>query len=285
MESNPLSLADRRIRIQSGGISIAAKLTVLSTSAPVLILAHGFAGNMDEGGLFVGARDFFAGRGFSVLRFDFRGCGESGGDFRAVRLNDLAEDILNVVKFARSCEAVKPSAIGLVCFSLAAGVAILANPGHVGAHVFWSPAVYTDRDMAPRYRTPSIADQIARQGWFDKGGLQVGEQFLEDISGKQIERSLTRFRHPVLVVHGRNDQRIPSASSEELIRHLPRSSNLRLIPDADHSFRSQPTHREWLFSATAAWFSTRLGKVVVPPKQQALFRTEADNNPTSSQSR
>jgi len=278
MESNPLSLADREIRIPSGGVLLAAKLTALSHSAPLVILAHGFAGDMDEKGLFVGARDFFAGNGFSVLRFDFRGCGESGGDFGTVRLGDLALDLSNVIKFARSSDDMKPRTIGLVSFSLGAGIAILANPAHIGAHAFWSPAVYTDRDMAPRYRTRDIDGQIAQHGWFIKAGQRVGKQFLEDLDSKQIEHSLARFRHPALVVHGRNDERIPSRSSEDLIRSLSASSKLLLIPDADHSFRSQLGQREWLFSATAVWLDKRFRKPQVSLDQAHLFRLEAEDS-------
>jgi len=278
MESNRLSLADKNIRLSSGGISLAAKLTILARNAPLVIFAHGFAGDMDEKGLFVGARDFFAGKGFSVLRFDFRGCGGSGGDFRSIRLDDLAVDLTNVIKFVRSSNAMEPRTIGLVSFSLGAGIAILANPANIGAHVFWSPAVYTNRDMAPRYRTREIDNQIAQQGWFNKAGQKIGQQFLESLNSSRIEHSLTRFRHPTLVVHGRNDERIPPRSSETLIRSLSASSKLLLIPDADHSFRSQPSQREWLFSATAAWLDKRLRKPQVSPNQSHLFPSETEDS-------
>lgn len=281
MDNNPFSLADKKIRLSSGGVSLGAKLTILTRTSPLLIFAHGFAGDMDEKGLFVEARDFFAGNGFSVLRFDFRGCGESGGDFRTVRLGDLAADLLNVIKFARSSNDFKPRTIGLVSFSLAAGIAILANPGHIGAHAFWSPAIYTDRDMAPRYRTREIDSQIAQQGWFAKAGQQVGKQFLEDLNSKQIEHSLLRFRHPAFVVHGRDDQRIPLSSSEDLVRHLSASSKLLLIPGADHSFRSHPRQRDWLFSATAAWLDKRFRKPQVSPDQANLFRVETEGGASS----
>lgn len=281
-EHNSLAISDKRVRISSGHFSLVAKLMVLSPTAPLLILAHGFAGDMDEKGLFVGARDFFAGNGFSVLRFDFRGCGESDGDFRTVRLADLASDLQSVLRYARSCDDLRPTAIGVVCFSLAAGIAILANPGRVGGYAFWSPAVYTDRDMAPRYQAPDIADQIAQHGWFEKAGQRVGGLFLEDLGSDQIARAVACFRHPTLVVHGTADQRIPPASSEGLMRHLPAKSKLILMRGADHSFRSEPSHREWLYSATASWMSGRLKKAAVPPNQPHMFLSEENRNTDST---
>jgi len=268
-DSQPLS--DQRIEIPSGSLSLAAKLTVLSPCAPMLILAHGFAGDMDENGLFVEARDFFAGMGFSVLRFDFRGCGASDGDFRKVGLKDLACDLSSVVKYVRSQADLRPTAIGMVCFSLAAGVAILANTSRIGAYAFWSPAVYTDRDMVPRYRSREVLEQVARRGWFMKAGQRVAGAFIEELASRQIEDAIAHFRHPVFLVHGSDDQRIPSASSQKLVRHLAPTSRLILIPGADHSFRSNSQNREWVFTATATWLNKRLGKSKSTSEQTQMF--------------
>lgn len=247
-------------------------------------MAHGFAGDKDEKGLFIAARDFFAGTGFSVLRFDFRGCGESEGDFRTIRLSDLADDLISVSKFTRKCLDGKSKATGVVYFSLAAGVSVLAGGNQFGAHAFWSPAVYTGRDVALRYRTADVENQIAQNGWFEKSGLLVGKQFLDDLGSNLIENSLENFHRPALIVHGNNDQRIPVTSSEGLMRHLPASSRLIIIPDADHSFRAHPSHREWLFSATAAWLSKQLCKASKHNlgNQTRLF--EADPGAASSSS-
>lgn len=284
IESNSRFLSDKEIRIASGGLSLAAKLTVLSHAAPVVILAHGFAGDMNEQGLFVEARDFFAGAGFSVLRFDFRGCGKSDGDFRDARLSELATDLLNVIKYARSSDEMKPTSVGLVGFSLGAGIAVLANSRQVSAYAFWSPAIFTIRDMSPRYQTSEIDAQITRQGWFAKAGLRVGKHFLEDLNSKKIEGSLAHFRHPALVAHGRDDQRIPYASSRDLVAHLPISSKLILIPGADHSFRSQSTYREWLFSATTVWLRKRFWRPSTTGNQAPLFQDETKSATPSNQS-
>ncbi len=273
---------DERIRIWSGDVSLAARLTRVTPSAPLLIMAHGFAGDKDEKGLFIAARDFFAGKGFSVLRFDFRGCGESEGDFRNVRLDHLAKDLSAVIKHAH-LKYREANSIGLVSFSLAAGVAILANSDLVGAHIFWSPAIYTDRDMAIRYETDQIInDQIARNGWFEKSGLHVGKHFLDDLGSKQIEQSIPRFRRSVLIIHGMDDQRIPATSSESLMRQLSASSRLILIPKADHSFRSHPNQREWLYSATTAWLSNRIRKITHDKHFDQAHLFDSDNGSSFS---
>ena len=195
--------------------------------------------------------------------------------------DDLAIDLSSVIKHILRCKDVAPSSIGVVAFSLAAGISVLANSRHVDAYAFWSPAVYTDRDMGPRYRTPEIESQIVQQGWFSKGTLQVGRRFFDELNSRRIESSLNRFHHPALIVHGKGDDRIPFTSSEELVRCLPKSSKLQLIPGSDDSFRSQELYREWLFSATVAWFNERLRKTAAPSSQTSLFRSESHHNEAS----
>jgi len=273
-------VSDEAVRIPSDGITLAGRFTVLSPTAPAVILCHGFAGDKDEKGLFVAARDFLAGHGFSVLRFDFRGCGESEGDFRTVSLDDLASDVSNAVKYLRSCKHVAPNAIGLVGFSLAAGVALLANPRKVNAYVFWSPAIYTSRDMAPRYQTPDMLRDIGRYGCFKKSGLQVGKEFFDELNSPRIELAVPSFHRSVLIIHGTDDQRIPFTSSNKLMQHLPKSSKIALIPGADHSFRSSAIHKEWLLSATVAWLRERFSRVPARSRQKGCRRSAPDyHNP------
>jgi pimeloyl-ACP methyl ester carboxylesterase len=274
---NDFPTSEKKVRIASDGLILAGRHTILSATSPVVVLSHGFAGNKDEKGLFLDARDFFAGHGLSVLRFDFRGCGESEGDFQTVTLTDWTRDLLNVVKYLRSLnQSGATGAIGLVGFSLAAGVAVLANSKDIDGYAFWSPAVYTDRDMSPRYQIEEILQHVDNYGWFEKSGLRVGTQLLYELAGNSIQAALHSFRQPVLVVHGTDDQRIPFTSSQELTGRLHKSSKLCIIPGADHSFRSHSLHREWLLSASVAWFNKRLFKHPGSQNQSGLFGSAVD---------
>ncbi len=68
----------------SAGETVAAVLHVPeSTPAPGVIMCHGFTGHKAETHrLFVHTARDFAAHGLAVLRFDFRGSGDSAGDFR-----------------------------------------------------------------------------------------------------------------------------------------------------------------------------------------------------------
>lgn len=242
--------------IKNGLSPLAAKLNIVSRTAPLIVLVHGFAGNMDENGLFRDATIFFGSKGLSVLRFDFRGCGESPGAFRDVRLKHLKSDLKSVLQFVRSHEShVQPSSVNLIAFSLGAAVSILVNPRLSNAHIYWSPAIFTATDMYPRYQTRDVLDQIKEKGFFVKAGLEVGKDFMKDLLKNDIEFNIRNISVPVLLVHGEKDDRIPPASSRQATK-LFKSAEMRLLPDADHAFRN--ISREHLFDQTIAWLTPHL---------------------------
>jgi uncharacterized protein len=74
--------------------------TVGHGRSPCLVMCHGFTGTMDR--LFDGAEQF-CDSGFSVLVFDYRNFGESGGKPRQViSLREQRQDIAAAVAFARA---------------------------------------------------------------------------------------------------------------------------------------------------------------------------------------
>ena len=72
-----------------------------------VIMVHGFTGDKDEKGLFIEAANFLINKGYSVLRFDIRGSGESEGDFSEVGINDQKEDFLVAVDFLKKKEKIR----------------------------------------------------------------------------------------------------------------------------------------------------------------------------------
>ena len=56
---------------------------------------------------------FFNRLGLATLAYDKRGCGNSGGDWKKVDLEDLAGDALAGVKWLRAQAAIDPRKVGL----------------------------------------------------------------------------------------------------------------------------------------------------------------------------
>src|SRR5437016_4318779 len=207
-----------------------AKLNCASQDAPLVVFAHGFAGNKDEKGLFVEADHYFISHGLSTLRFDFRGCGDNEGSFSAVRFSDLEIDLHSVLKFVKKDLDFTPKAIGLVGFSLGATIAILANSKIVDAYAFWSPAIFTDVDMYPRYDTYEVRREIEQNGFFLKSGIEVGPDFLHDLKQNTVREKTKLISKAVLMLHGENDSRISASNTKKACSLFGRRPRLCIIP-------------------------------------------------------
>jgi len=245
-----------KLSVRSGTTSLAAVLTRESTAAPLVVFAHGFAGNKNENGLFVQAADYFARHGLSVLRFDFRACGENGGKFKNVRLYDLVSDLENIFLYIKSDPQLRLLPIGFVGFSLGAGIGLLSTVP-IDSYVFWSPAIYTRNDMVPRYE-----NELEEKGFIVKGNVKISKGFIDDLDSDAIPNSLCGLTTPVLLIHGSADQRIPYTSSMRALRILQASSKSKLvtIPEADHAYRANPQMRQQVFATSCDWLLSHLSR-------------------------
>jgi hypothetical protein len=89
-----------------------------------IIMMHGFGANKNGGPEWICRQ--YENWGYVALRFDYRGCGESGGERgRVIPLEEVA-DARNALTFLAARPEVDPARIALCGSSLGAGVAVYA---------------------------------------------------------------------------------------------------------------------------------------------------------------
>jgi pimeloyl-ACP methyl ester carboxylesterase len=131
-----------RVSFNSGGVELVGYLYHAAGAdgdAPCVVMGHGFSGTQDR--LFVGAQRF-AGAGYTVLTFDYRNFGESGGQPRQlVSIEGQLEDWRAAIRFARTLEGVDPERIALWGSSLGGGhvVCVAAEDPRIAAVVAQIP--------------------------------------------------------------------------------------------------------------------------------------------------
>lgn len=91
---------------------------------PAIIMMHGFGANKDGGPEWVCRQ--FESWGYVALRFDYRGCGESGGMRGNVIPMEEVADARNAVTYLAGRPEVDPDRIALCGSSLGAAVAVYA---------------------------------------------------------------------------------------------------------------------------------------------------------------
>ncbi|MFB3883424.1 MAG: alpha/beta hydrolase [Armatimonadota bacterium] len=223
-----------QVAFSSHGEQVVGLLHLPAASpAPGVAMCHGFTGHKAETHrLFVKAARDFARRGLAVLRFDFRGSGDSAGDFREMTVSREIEDAAAAMDFLVSRPEVAGDRVGILGLSLGGCVAACqaGRDPRIKALVLWAATAHPDRiaqRTAPEF---SGADVLDMNGW----GL--GRAFVDDVRGVRPLEEVARYTGPSLVVHGSNDETVPPADASDYRVALGGRCALHMVEGADHVF-------------------------------------------------
>lgn len=178
-------------------------------------------------------------RGFDVLRFDYYGTGDSGGEEDQVRVAGCRDDIRAAMEELKETSGAKSiTLIGLrLGASLAAEIAALGRKDVAGV-VLWDPAVsgaeHLDalgaewKDMAQRHHTRLGEDVDYRRG--GRFGLPMTDDLAHDINGIDLIQIAGKIPQKTLWL---STQRLQShdALRAELGRHPNGPIELEEIDD------------------------------------------------------
>ena len=255
------SFFEEKVEIESCGDNLRGIVTRPTKESPrrdFIIFLHGFAGNRDENGLFSEAAGRFAASGFSSLRFDFCGHGESSGKSIELTINREIEDFRSAVGFVRN--KFNPGSIYALGFSLGAYVALRAPEPDINGFILWSPALKPCKDMYPRYSTNLIKKEIEANGCIDKSGMRIGPRIREDLRDCEIESRFKEINQPMLIIHGTKDERISCSTSRAFYSSYSDHMDIkfRQIANAGHSYKEKKEYREAVFSNTVGWLNSQV---------------------------
>lgn len=119
---------EKNVSISSDGIELAGILHMPTDlkpgeKRPAFITTHGFGGSKIDGSMAAVAPQL-AEWGYPTVRYDSRGCGESGGERGRIIPMDQVGDLGNVVKWMARQDGVDPTKIVILGDSLGAAVSL-----------------------------------------------------------------------------------------------------------------------------------------------------------------
>ena len=221
-------------------------------------MSHGFTGDKSEWGRFDKTAEALNKVGFTVLTFDFSGCGESEND--SITVAKQVEDLHCAIDFVREKGFKK---FGLLGHSLG-GLISLKNLGRgIKALVLWAPATDPNKDIQSWYSKGRFKEMEDTGYLVKTRGMGVRRRFViekgmfDELANVNQEKLLSKVKCPVLIIHGDKDEVIPLEKSQQAMQYLPKSAKLEIIKGADHEFYEQ---LDQFVKHTVAWF-----KMVLEP--------------------
>jgi len=229
---------------------------------PGVVLCHGFTGMRIEAHfLFVKMSRALEGAGFASLRFDFRGSGESEGEFRDMTVEAEVSDALKAVDVFCKMPEVDEARVGVIGLSLGGFVAACTTgmEERVKSTVLWSAVASLSKTMGRR-----LDDEgrrlLEEQGYMDIGGHALGKGFLDRVDALDPLELIAKSSQPLLIVHGSADESVPPEQAdrfESAARHGERRVEKFIVEGADHTYATLKDEQT-VIECTVAWFQETL---------------------------
>jgi fermentation-respiration switch protein FrsA (DUF1100 family) len=210
-------------------------------SPPCIIASHGLLSSK-ESEKYIALGDRLSQDGMAMLRFDFRGIGESEGRMEDDTISRRIVDLDSAIEFIRSRRDLK-SRIGLLGSSLGGYVSLIkaSMEEKVRAIVIWATPFHLD-------------DLKSNKG--TEGHPLPEEAFFEDLPKHRLLPLLPKVSN-CLVIHGEKDELVPVDQAWEIFHNLSVPKEIRILEGADHRL-TDPAHRSRAMDLSTAWFKRSL---------------------------
>ena len=265
-------MPEQSVSLTSQGVTLAGNIHTPAgmkkgERRPAFIVLHGFGGNKDAGNVLKPAK-WFLDQGYVVMRFDFRGCGQSEGQRGNIICLDQVQNTRDAVTLLQRRPDVDPDRIALVGSSFGAAVAVYTGgvDQRVAAVISsggWgdgerkfrgqhpTPEAWTKftnmlaegkrhREatgrslMVPRYDIVPIPPHLRTH--LSKTALQefTAETAMSMMAFKADDVIANIAPRPVLLLHSSVDSVTPTEQSVEMFKRARQPCDLHLFAETDH---------------------------------------------------
>ena len=203
---------------------------------PCVIASHGLLSSKDSE-KYIALGERISGEGMAMLRFDFRGNGESGGEEEDNTISKKIADLNAAVDFMRSYSGLG-NRIGLIGSSLGGFLSLMkaSTDKEIKAVVVWATPLHLD-DLGSRK---------------DENYPLPPEAFFQDLPKHRLLPLLPKVLN-CLILHGEEDELVPLDQALGIFYNLGVPKEIHVIGGADHRL-TDPLHRQRAIQLTVDWF-------------------------------
>ena len=233
--------------------------------APVVLMCHGFAGTkVGRYRICVRMAEALTRFGIASMRIDFRGCGDSEGEFQRTTLSGQVEDAMLALNWLGEDEGIDISRLGVMGRSLGAPVAVLAASRFGGAKsmAIWS-AVFNGAPWASAWQQhlSGKGNEDLPPGTVIFQGQLASQELFAEFMALDMKKELQALdRIPLLQIHSEADEQVPMAQANEYQacrKDVHAKTEFVCLKASNHDC-SDFYEQELSIAKTAKWFASTL---------------------------
>jgi uncharacterized protein len=209
---------------------------------PCVVLSHGLISSK-ESSKYMTISERFARAGIASCRFDYHGCGESGGNIEETTLTIRLDNLNAIVDYVLCHPNIDADRIGIIgsSFGGTTGLIKSARDKRIKCVSLWATPYLLLKDGDGSIDNVFFKDNI------------YADFLTYDILSESGNVST------VLVVHGEQDETVPCLEGKKIYENLRQPKDFQIIEGGDHVF-SDPSHRERVIDLALNWFDKYLLK-------------------------
>lgn len=238
---------------------------LLQENFPAILICHGLGGHkVGRYRIYVTLASRLAQLGIGSLRIDFRGSGDSEGDFSDMTIEGEVSDALMALDYLRQQPGVDHQRIGIFGRSLGGLVAVLtaSSDQRIKTMGLWAP-IFSSRQWVEKWNllhsTPM--DLSSKQELMTVDGQIPGYDFYKQFFALNTEESVASLNGmPLLLIHGTMDSVVTLDHTEQYLQvRLKGKGETKFIelPCSDHDF-THMEERRVAMDETCSWFQKTL---------------------------
>ncbi len=178
-------------------------------------------------------------RHIAVLRFDFTGLGESGGDFSESNFSSNVEDLLCAARYLETHHQPAGILIGHSLGGTAALAAASQIPSVKGVTTIGSP--YEPHHVLHHFKKEQAEIEAHGEADVEIGGqrYRMKQQFLDDVQGVTMHSSIKRLGCALLVLHASNDDTVTMDNAGKIFEAARHPKSFVSLDNAGHLLSRQ----------------------------------------------
>jgi len=235
------------------GDELSAKLDWPDTGLKSWVLfAHGFSIGKDLKPVRTISKTLVD-EGYGMMRFDFTGLGQSGGDFSDTNFSSNVKDILSAADFLRVTHKAPCVLIGHSFGGTAALMAAHELPECKAVASIGSPC--DTQHIVHQFgdKLEEIEEEGEAQVMLAGRPFIIKEQFLDDVANQDMGRAIASLDRALMVFHSPQDRVVGIQNASHIYSEARHPKSFVSLDGADHLLLKNPQDAEYVARVLAAW--------------------------------